>query len=94
MKIKTKMKFPCGYEYEEEIESGAFDFAKHDTKLLECPLHGKDCVSPDLDIIRTGAESMKGLDNLIGAMSKLKDPFTKQPKESQETEKEPAKKEK
>jgi len=45
MKASCKIKFPCGYEYYEELTTGIFYTCFVDTEKLtqECPLHGKKC---------------------------------------------------
>jgi hypothetical protein len=45
MEGQMKVKFPCGYEYEEYIKSGFLDIAIADFKMKDtlCPIHGKNC---------------------------------------------------
>ena len=46
MKIKMKVKYPCGYEFEINNETGIFDTLNFDSADIEfkvCPIHGKKC---------------------------------------------------
>ena len=46
MKLYKKIKFPCGYEYVIEIQTGLFEMGhiKEDIDDKSCPLHDKDCL--------------------------------------------------
>jgi hypothetical protein len=47
MKYQAKVKFPCGMEYEAEMQTGLImmGFGKIESELAKtiCPLHGKGC---------------------------------------------------
>lgn len=39
-----KIKFPCGFEYEERCELGFLTFGEYNFEMpKECPIHGKNC---------------------------------------------------
>jgi len=44
--VNTRIKFPCGYEYEIIVKSGiwaTYHFDFDENKLPVCPIHGKSC---------------------------------------------------
>jgi hypothetical protein len=47
MHVKSRVKFPCGFEVEEEASTSVFDLFgwinKGKLEMVECPLHGKNC---------------------------------------------------
>ena len=45
MKSNIKVKFPCGYEYNQDIKTGWFEFVESfEAKGPSCcPMHGKKC---------------------------------------------------
>ena len=42
MKYRKRLKFPCGYEYQVEIDS-FFNSIEEGLPEDKCPLHGKNC---------------------------------------------------
>lgn len=44
MKTFNKIKFPCGYQYEQTFNSYIFfGIISNEKELPVCPLHGKQC---------------------------------------------------
>lgn len=46
MRAHVKIEFPCGYKYEIDILTGLFEagnFSIENSRIKECPLHGKYC---------------------------------------------------